>query len=69
MLYSGQAGSVRPSELTVVSPSSEVWTVLLLYTSHDTLKCTHVIVHELCTVNILPANMTRLQYTTILIIG
>ena len=53
MLYSGQAGSARPSELAVVSPSSEVWTVLLPCISHDTLKCTHVIVHQLCTVNIL----------------
>ena len=38
MLHSGQAGSVRPSELAVVSPSSEVCTVLLPYTSHDTLS-------------------------------
>ena len=69
MLHSGQAGSVRPSELAVASPSSEVWTVLLLCTSLDTLKCTHVIVHKLCTVNILLASMTRWQCTTILIIG
>ena len=69
MLHSGQAGSVRPSELAVVSPSSEIWTVLLPCTSHDTLKCTHVIANELCTVNILPVNMTRWQCTTILIIA
>ena len=59
MLHSGQAGSVGPSKLAVVSPSSEVWTVLLPYTSHGTLKHTHVNVHELCTVNIFPVNIIQ----------